>query len=496
MYNARAIDLGLNQQYGRVDRPCCQPTFQLRELNAVRQGIRNWTRVETGIGLRVDPKVVLSSQILQLSQQELDLAIDVELTDNPALERLQEDLDPITDECVMRAVAPDELRPGSEDHEFRRSLVNDEDELDWMDFAATTTSLWEHLRAQLLQALPKELEPLGEFMVECISEKGYLATPVEEISLATGYSLEKVEAVLVVLRTCEPAGVGATSVEDCLLLQLRDADTVETKLARQIVKHHMDDFIARKTSRIMRKYRVLPDVVEAAFEEILALNPYPGESYCANSARIHTMVTRMPSVVPDLVLTVDEFGWHVDVRGADPNSLSISRTYRKRFEELKDGRVSERDEKRHVDEYVKRAANFIQSVYQRRRTLRRIGEYLVQHQSGFVSTGQYQFLKALTRTQMAKDLGLHESTVSRATNGKFVQISNGEVVAFDVFFKPALRIQKMIEDILATENPNSPLSDEQIAAILKKKGVEVARRTVNKYRDRTKLLSSRKRRMA
>lgn len=462
----------------------------------MRQGIRNWTRVETGIGLRVDPKVVLSSHILQLTQQELDQAIDVELSDNPALERLQEDLDPITDESVLRAVAPHELRPGSEDHEFRRSMVSDDDELDWLDLTATTTSLWEHLRAQLLQALPKELEPLGEFMVECINERGYLATPVEEISLATGFSLEEVDAVLAKLRQCEPAGVGATSVEECLLLQLRDADTVETRLARQILKHHMDDFIGRKMSRIMRKYRVLPEVVGAAFDEILSLNPYPGESYCASSARIHTMVTRMPSVIPDLVLTVDEFGWHVDVRGADPNSLSISRTYRKRFEELKEGPVKERDEKRHVDEYVKRAANFIQSVYQRRRTLRRIGEYLVQHQSGFVSTGQYQFLKSLTRTQMAKDLGLHESTVSRATNGKFVQISNGEVVSFDVFFKPALRIQKMIEDILATENPNSPLSDEQIAGILKKKGVEVARRTVNKYRDRTKLLSSRKRRMA
>lgn len=464
--------------------------------NGVRQGIRNWTRVETGIGIRVDPKVVLSSQILQLTQQELDQAIDVELTDNPALERLQEDLDPITDESVLRAIAPQELRPGSEDHEFRRSLVNEDDEFDWLDLAATTTSLWEHLRAQLLQAISKELEPLGEFMVECINERGYLATPIEEISLATGFSLTDVELVLHKLRLCEPAGVGATSVEDCLMLQLRDADTIETKLARQILKHHMDDFIARKTARIVRKFRVLPEVVEAAFDEILALNPYPGESYCASSAHIHSNITRMPSVIPDIVLTLDETGWHVDVRGADPNSLSISRTYRKRFDELKQGRTAERAEKQHVDEYVKRAANFIQSVYQRRRTLRRIGEYLVQHQSGFVSTGQYQFLKALTRTRMAKDLAIHESTVSRATNGKFVQISNGEVVPFDVFFKPALRIQKMIEDILATENPNSPLSDEQIALLLKRKGVDVARRTVNKYRDRTKLLSSRKRRMA
>lgn len=451
--------------------------------------------METGVGLRVDPKVVLSSQILQLTQQELDQAINTELADNPALDRLQEELEPLSEEAILRAVAPNESRPASEDYEFQRSIPNDDDEFNWMDMAATTTSLWEHLRAQLLPSLPKELEPLGEFMVECINDKGYLSTPVEEIALATGCDLSDVEIVLAQIRECEPAGVGATSVEDCLLLQLRDADTVELKLARQILKHHLDEFIARKVTRITRKYRVLPEVVEAAFAEILKLCPYPGESFSVHSSRINSMVTRMPSVIPDLVLTLDETGWHVDVRGADPNSLSINRTYRERFEALRESH-GEKDEKRHVNEYVKRAANFIQSVYQRRRTLRRIGEFLVEHQAGFVSTGQYQFLKSLTRTHMAKELGLHESTVSRATNGKFVQISNGEVISFDVFFKPALRVQKMIEDILATENPNNPLSDEQIAAILKKKGVDVARRTVNKYRDRTKLLSSRKRRTA
>ncbi len=460
------------------------------------QGLRNWTRLETGVGLRVDPKVVLSSHILQLTQQELDQAINAELSDNPALDRLQEELEPISEADILRAVAPNELRPSSEDFEFQRSIPNDDDEFNWMDMAATTTSLWEHLRAQLLPSLPKHLEPLGEFMVECINEKGYLSTPIEEISLATGCDLVDVELVLGHIRECEPAGIGATSVEDCLLLQLRDADTIELKLARQILKHHLDEFIARKVTRIMRKYRVLPEVVEGAFREILQLCPYPGEVFAVHSAHINSMVMRMPSVIPDLILTLDEAGWHVDVRGADPNSLSINRTYRDRYEALRKATTSEKDEKQHVNEYVKRAANFIQSVYQRRRTLRRIGEFLVQNQSGFISTGQYQFLKSLTRTHMAKELGLHESTVSRATNGKFVQISHGEVVSFDVFFKPALRVQKMIEDILSTENPNNPLSDEQIAAILKKKGVEVARRTVNKYRDRTKLLSSRRRRTA
>lgn len=456
-----------------------------------------WQRQETSVGLRVDPKVVLTSHILQLSQQELDQAIDVELTDNPALERIQDDAEPPSDEAILRAVAPHELKPGSEDFEFTRSLPNDAgDRIDWTELAATTTSLWDHLRAQLIPMLPKHLDHVGEYVVECVNEKGYLTAPIEEIALELNVSMEEVELVVNHLRSCEPSGVGAYTVQECLLLQLRDHNSVEKRLARVVLKSHMDDFLARRTVKIMRRYRVLPEVVEAAFAEILKLTPYPGEAYQMGAAHSHTNITRMPAVVPDLVLSMSESGWSVEVRGADPNMLCLNRTYRRRYEELKHSDRAPKDEKRHVNEYVKRAANFIQSIYQRRRTLRRIGEYLIQNQTGFISTGQYQFLKSLTRTQMAKDIGMHESTVSRATMGKFVQIANGEVVAFEVFFKPALRIQKMIEEILQTENPANPLSDEQISLLLKKKGIMVARRTVNKYRDKTKLLSSRKRRTA
>jgi RNA polymerase sigma-54 factor len=235
--------------------------------------------------------------------------------------------------------------------------------------------------------------------------------------------------------------------------------------------------------------------VEQAFAEILSLAPYPGEAFSVGYQG-HSAAIRSLGVVPDLVLALTENGWLIETKGADPNSLGINRSYRKRFQELNQMERPPKDEKRHVSEYVQKAADFIQSIHIRRQTLKEIGKYLAEHQSGFVSTGRYQFLRPLTRTQMAKDLKMHESTVSRATMGKFVQIANGETVSFEVFFKPALRIQKMIQEILETENPKTPLSDEQIAEMLKSKGVFVARRTVNKYRDKTKLLSSRKRRSA
>jgi RNA polymerase sigma-54 factor len=459
----------------------------------VTQRLGQQQRVETSTTLRVDPRVVLSSQLLQLSQVELEQAIDTELNDNPALERLQEDSEPITDESILRTVAPHELRPSSEDFEFQRSLPNDDDTPDWVDLASSQTTLIEHLRAQVLPALPASLRPLGEYLVECVNDKGYLNVELEEIALATKSSLEETEAVLRVLQSCEPAGIGARNLRECLLLQLRDAETYEKKLARKIVRECMDEFAARRTTIISRRFRVLPTVIESAFDEILSLNPFPGENFVSGS---FASVVKSVGVTPDLRLTRTDQGWTVDVLGPDPSSLRISRAYNRRLKELETLRNSPKDEKRHLGSQVQRATDFISCVEQRRITMRKIGEYLVLHQPGFISTGQYQFLQPLTRCKMATAIGIHESTVSRATMDKFVQLSTGETVPFEVFFKPALRVQKMIEEILATENPANPLSDETIAKMLAKKGVVVARRTVNKYRDRTKLLSSRKRRSA
>lgn len=451
-------------------------------------------RQEVKTGLKVDPKVVLSSQVLQYNQHELEQAIEAELEENPALERLQDDADPVTDECVLKVVAPQELRPSSDDFEFRKSIPNDDALTDWVDLAASKPTLDEHLRAQLLPLLEDRHRFLGEYLVASLNEKGYLEIPIEEAALDTRQSLEDAERVLKKLQSCEPAGVGARDVQECLLLQLRDASTLEQRLARAIVKNHLDDFLARRVRPLMRKFKVLPEVLEDAFDEILALNPFPGETF---ERAPSSLITRnAAAVIPDLILNRTEFGWEIRVTGPDPNSLAIDHGYRQRYQELNSGFKSTSDERSHVKSYVGRASSFIQSVNQRRKTLRRIGEYLVQNQASFVSTGSYQFLGALTRSQMARDLGMHESTVSRATMSKFVQLANGEVVSFEVFFKPALRVQKMIEEILEHENPTRPLSDDAIAKILAQKGVIVARRTVNKYRDRTKLLSSRSRKTA
>jgi RNA polymerase sigma-54 factor len=437
--------------------------------------------------------MVLRSQILELTQIELQQAIETELNENPALECLDDDSEPITEEAVLRVVAPQELRPGSEDFEFRRSVSQDEGSPDWVELAAAPANLSDHLHAQLCATLPEEMHVLARYLIDCLDDRGYFESSVEEVALETGQSLEDVEAALLALKKCEPRGVGATSLQECLLLQLESADSVDAKLARVIVKSHWDEFVSRKISSIMRRYKAMPELVESAFEVILGLSPYPNESFDMRSKFVGA--NRAAAVHPDLCLIRTENGWVIDVMGAEPAAYIVSRTYRKRMKELQSGK-GDKAEMNHVGTYLQRAEQFIDSLAERRKTMRAIGEFLIQHQQSFVTTGLYQYLKPLSKSQMAKGLGLHESTVSRATIGKFVRLANAEVVPFDVFFKPALRVQKMIEEILATENPKSPMSDEEIAKRLAAKGVHIARRTVNKYRDRTKLLSSRGRRSA
>lgn len=460
----------------------------------MNHGVDPSLRQRTNVNLRIDPKVVLSSQLLQCNQVELEQALATELNENPALERLDETEEPIDAERALKALAPDELKPVGEDYEVRRSLPGGtfEDSFDWLDLASSPESLTDHLLAQLTPQLPARLRGAAEGVVGSLDDRGYLTTPIEEIALQAEVSIEDAQAIVRMLKACEPSGVGAATLRECLWLQLRGATRYEEMLARAILAKRFDDLVARNVRALARSFRVLPEVIEAAFEVIRELKPNPAEGF---GVRSFTQVAES-AATPDLILHYRTTGWSVEVRGAGPESLTVSRAYRERLDEARGlSRVSPH-ERRHCAEYVARAHRFIEALEQRRRTMRKIGDYLIQRQSGFVATGDCKFLEPLTRAQVAEAIGVHESTVSRATQGKFVQIGTGEVVGFDVFFRPALRVQQMIAEILATENPSRPLSDEAIARMLAERGVVVARRTVNKYRDRNRLLSSRRRKSA
>lgn len=434
--------------------------------------------------------------MLELQRFELENVIQQELTDNPALERIEQLQDGLDSDEIIESLSKIRTRAQAEDFDAHWKKGHEgESDSSWVDFLAAPVLLSDHLLAQLLPVVRPEKQNLARHLIDCISPTGYLSLPIEEIANLAGAEFDETLEVLKLLQSCEPAGVGAHDLRECLILQLRDADDDLSILARDIVENYWDDLIIRRVNGIVRRYHVAPALAEHAFNFISKLTPYPGEQFAATSP-CHRP-EQAGSVSPDIVFKQDSTGWQIEVRGCDPGDFYINDWYKQKYRDTKKSmRTNIDDEGKHVTTFVKRAVGFIQAIHQRRITMRKIAIHLLQEQSGFITTGSVRFLRSMTRVKLAKATGMHESTVSRATMGKYVQIANGEVVPFETFFKPALRIHKLIEEVLLNENPNHPLSDRAISEMLQAKGVKVARRTVNKYREQIRHLSSHQRRTA
>ena len=432
-------------------------------------------RLETN--LRVDPRLVVAAKVMELAAVELDAAIDAEVAENPALERSEKPTETVVQFSTHER----------EDRESQRCRPTDDAMPDPQERVVAPSQARESLRIALRGRLAPELRALGEFLVGSLDERGYLPEPVEEIALATGASLEAVEATVATLQSLDPPGVGARGVREGLAIMLRREGTAAGRLAARMLDESLEDLVARRTARLARRHRVSERTVEAAYAALLAQDPSPfGDEG----------LPRVAPAQPDLALVRTEAGWTVEVEGPSPSEVHASREYVRHRRRLVADLRADASERRHVEAHLERAERFMAALEGRRDTLRRLGEALVRAQAGFVTTGDVRFLRPLTRAALAEEIGVHESTLSRATANKFVRIGTGEVVPFAVFFTPSLRIQRMIDEILAVENPANPLSDERIREILSQRGVKIARRTVAKYRTRGRTLSSRERRGA
>lgn len=439
-------------------------------------GTKLATSVRLSTTVKLDPRVVLSSNLLQLSSVELCQSVEEELAQNPALVRL----DGGPDSCNLADVAADTakqttLSGSRDDYEGDRSGTSaSANELDWTELVAGTQRLEDHLLAQLGDL--GDREPIAEYIIANIDDRGYLQASVEEIAAALSVSMESVESVLEQIQCCEPAGVGARGAVECITLQLKRIETELANLAAKIATDYLDELIQRDTKFLARRLSVTPAVINSAFDLIESLSPYPCQGF------LHTYegrFVRSNRATPEIVFSRNEASWSIEVQGIDPITLAVCS-----------------NPKMATAHDSARAERFIQALQHRKFTMWQIGNYLLQAQAGYISTGDARFLNDLTRAKVASELGIHESTVSRATQDKHVQLATGELVPFDRFFDSSLRVKELIAEILMYENPNSPLSDERIAALLAEKGVKIARRTVNKYREKSRLLSSRRRKSA
>lgn len=471
--------------------------------------------------LKINPRLYQAMDLLYMPLLDLQQHLKQELETNPFLELVEpeEEEEEEAAEAEPAAEEPKEEEPKDE-IDWEEILLEgfdtggrreEHEEKEYFEpVTAATRDLSDHLIDQiaLLDLSPRELA-LAEEFVGNINDEGYLVCSVQEIvdginnELAriaedSGrddggplplYTVEEAERMLSRIQDLEPPGVGARDLRECLMLQLRQAG-LEQSVPFRLVRDCFDELINHRWSEISKRFAISQTEVQRAADEIAKLDPKPGLVYSSASDNY---------ITPDLVVDKIDGRYHVFLNDANLPRLKLSRAYQ---EIARDKKKFDGENKEFISNKLNSANWMIQAIEQRRQTMLKVMNYIVDRQRDFFEKG-VQYLKPLTLREVAEVINMHESTVSRVTNEKFVQTPRG-VLPLKFFFSSGLstaggedvsargikaQIQKLVED----EDPKRPLTDQAIVNILKDGGVQIARRTVAKYRDQLGVLSARMR---
>jgi RNA polymerase sigma-54 factor len=375
-----------------------------------------------------------------------------------------------------------------------RSLVQQEEheETRYENFVGTPTSLADHLYEQLrLTVLDLAVRAAGEEIIGNLDDDGYLRATIEEIAERRALPVDVVETALRAVQAFDPIGVAARDLRECLLIQLRDPNRPHPAdpLTIEVLEHHFEALQRCRYPDIARALKVDPDRVMDAVHEIGSLEPKPGRRFTPVETRY---------VVPDVVVKKvgDDFAIILNEDGMP--RLRINSYYR--------SVIGQNDEaRRYVEDRFRSAMWLIKSIQQRQKTLYKVTNSIVQFQREFLDKG-LPFLRPLALRDVAEDIRMHESTVSRVTTSKFVETPQG-VFSLKFFFHSGIAktqgdevssvsVKKMIEDLVAAEDNAKPMSDQDITRALRQQGLTIARRTVAKYREELNILPSHQRRLA
>jgi RNA polymerase sigma-54 factor len=368
-----------------------------------------------------------------------------------------------------------------------RASAEDEEKRQFMfDSLVAGTSLQEMLIEQVRESqLKEDQRPIAEMLIGNIDEYGYLKASVEELTASTGLAADKILEVLKVIQTFDPCGVGARDLRECLLLQL-DRSGQQKTLEYRIVSEFMDALGKRRIPEIARGTNHEVDEVQEALERIARLEPRPGRAFLPDNDQYILPEVFVQKVDDDYVVTTNNE--HIP-------HLRISNTYK--------DLMSQGDNTAEVRNYIRekiRAGKFlIKSLHQRQQTILNIAREIVNRQREFFDKG-VAGLKPLTMVQVAEVVGVHETTVSRAVSGKYMQTPRG-IFEMKYFFTAGIQtaagdgmsntsVKDMISEIFSDEDTNKPLSDQEVVKMLKEKGIVIARRTVAKYRTELNILPS------
>ncbi|WP_422417274.1 RNA polymerase factor sigma-54 [Pseudomonas sp. GZD-222] len=474
-----------------------------------------------GQQLTMTPQLQQAIRLLQLSTLDLQQEIQEALESNPMLERQEEgddfdNSDPMADNAESKPVAEvqdtsfqetaptvDSLEEGEWNERIPNELPvdtawediyqtsasslpsNDDDEWDFTTRTSAGESLQSHLLWQLNLAPMSDTDRLiAVTLIDCINNQGYLDETLEEVCESfdpeLDIELDEVEAVLHRIQQFEPAGIGARNLSECLLLQLRQlpATTPWMAEAQRLVRDFIDLLGSRDYSQLMRRMKLKEDELRQIIELVQSLNPRPGSQIESSEAEY---------VVPDVIVRKDNERWLVELNQEAVPRLRVNPQYA--------GFVRRADtsaDNTFMRNQLQEARWFIKSLQSRNETLMKVATQIVEHQRGFLDHGD-EAMKPLVLHDIAEAVGMHESTISRVTTQKYMHTPRG-IYELKYFFSShvstseggecsSTAIRAIIKKLVAAENQKKPLSDSKIAGLLEAQGIQVARRTVAKYRE-------------
>lgn len=438
--------------------------------------------------LSMTPELIQSIHILQLNNQDLMEYVKTEVLENPVLESKS------TLESSQAVDIKEKLRESIADSERFRQFEyspDDDEEYTYEQYVSKEETLTDYLLTQLnFSNLKDDKAAIGTYIIEAIDDNGYLTMSTEELAEELGFDAEIIDEVIDVIQTFDPVGVCARNLRECLIIQL-EAKGLLTKEIEYVITDMLEDLAENRIAVISKKIGMTPEQVQGLADLIKSLDPKPGRAFSTGQGTNY--------VIPDVFVEMVNGEYTVVTNNKSTPKLMLSSYYDKVVREAGD----DEELKNYLNDKFNSAIWLIKSIEQRRNTIHSVASAIFSYQREFFEKGE-KYLKPLTLKQIADELGIHESTVSRTINGKYIQSSQG-VYELKHFFSSGLAmddgtsvssnsIKSMIRDIISEEDPKKPVSDQCIAEMLEAKEIHISRRTVAKYREGMGILSSSKRR--
>ncbi len=462
--------------------------------------------------LILTPQLQQAIKLLQMPQLELSQSLTNELMENPFLEEVAEEAASADEEPGSREAAEAESGPetGSDYDDAEaplEKLMSMADSDDYFEergydgrdlgyfnpgtvaqpsfesFVSREGDLQDHLLWQLrLSPVEGKTREAAEVVIGNLDENGYLQATIGDVAGMAGCTLEDACRALKLVQGFDPTGVGARDLQECLLLQL-DSLGLRGSLVESLITGNLHDLEKKRYTQLAKQYNCGTDEILAAVKVIEKLEPKPGRNY-SNSSPVY--------VTPDVFVVKNEGEFHIILNDEGLPKLRLTHLYKKLISQKNS---LQKEEKQFIDEKLRQAVWLLKSLDQRNKTIYRVAESILNFQRDFFEKGR-SHLKPLNLRDMATELGLHESTISRATSSKYLACDHG-LFSLKFFFSGGVQgsngkvsstsVKDLIRKLVSEEDHQKPLSDQEIVTLCKGNGIEIARRTVAKYRNELKI---------